>query len=85
MHDFFFLFGIFLVSWIFYWRFSDFYNRPFSSLRNEKKIQALGRLICFAKEQSSVISNEDFRIILREVIQTVEDTSVSKMNIDYYY
>lgn len=60
-------------------------SRPFSSLRNEKKIQALGRLICFAKEQSSVISNEDFRIILREVIQTVEDTSVSKIDIDYYY
>ncbi|XP_054708100.1 CLIP-associating protein 1-like [Uloborus diversus] len=45
------------------------------SSRNEKKIQALTRLICLAKEQSSIISNDDFRLILREVIQTVEDTS----------
>ncbi|XP_035227024.1 CLIP-associating protein 2-like isoform X4 [Stegodyphus dumicola] len=47
------------------------------SSRNEKKIHALGRLISLAKEQSSIISNEDFRKILLEVIQTVEDTSVS--------
>ncbi|XP_071041119.1 CLIP-associating protein 1 isoform X38 [Parasteatoda tepidariorum] len=46
------------------------------SSRNEKKIQALGRLICLTREQSFIISNEDFRVILREVIQTVADTSL---------
>ncbi|KAG8195475.1 hypothetical protein JTE90_010784 [Oedothorax gibbosus] len=46
------------------------------SSKNEKKIEALGRLICLTKEQSSIISNDDFRVILKEVIQTVADPSL---------
>ncbi|GFY46712.1 hypothetical protein TNIN_462074 [Trichonephila inaurata madagascariensis] len=49
-------------------------NELSNSTKNEKKIQALGRLICLAREQSSIISKEDFCVIFKEVIATVSET-----------
>ncbi|KAF8778915.1 CLIP-associating protein 1 like protein [Argiope bruennichi] len=49
-------------------------NELSKSTKNENKIQALGRLICLAREQSSIITKEDFCVIFKEVIATVSET-----------